>query len=184
MFFYLSRSKGIILFLLTYLWELTVMSNKDNEYKGSTFWQLIIAIPGSILAFTLIIALIAKAFGVVGAPAAPEPAAAVAKVEENIKPVAAVEVATADTGATTEKSGEEVVKAVCSMCHAAGLMAAPKIGDKDAWKPRIAQGYDTLVNHAIHGIRNMPAKGGNPALSDTEVAGAVKYMANASGASF
>lgn len=160
------------------------MSNKDNEYKGSTFWQLIIAIPGSILAFTLIIALIAKAFGVVGAPATPEPAAAVTKMEENIKPVAAVEVATADTGAITEKSGEEVVKAVCSMCHAAGLMAAPKIGDKDAWAPRIALGYDTLVAHAIQGIRNMPAKGGNPALTDKEVGEAVKHMANASGASF
>lgn len=160
------------------------MSNEDNEYKGSTFWQLIIAIPGSILAFTLIIALIAKAFGVVDAPAPAEPAAAVAKVEENIKPVAAVEVAAADSGATTEKSGEEVVKGVCAMCHAAGLMAAPKIGDKDAWAPRVAQGYDTLVEHAIKGIRNMPAKGGNPSLSDKEVAEAVKHMANASGASF
>ncbi len=160
------------------------MSNEDNEYKGSTFWQLIIAIPGSILAFTLIIALIAKAFGVVDTPAPAEPAAAVAKVEENIKPVAAVEVASADAGATAEKSGEEVVKAVCSMCHAAGLMAAPKIGDKDAWAPRVAQGYDTLVKHAIEGIRNMPAKGGNSALTDKEVAEAVKHMANASGASF
>lgn len=160
------------------------MSNKDNEYKGSTFWQLIIIIPGSILAFTLIIALIAKTFGVIGAPIVPEPAAAVAEVKGNIKPVAAVEVATADTGAHADKSGEDVVKGVCSMCHAAGLMNAPKIGDKDAWKPRIAQGYDTLVSHAINGIRSMPAKGGNPGLSDKEVGGAVKYMANASGATF
>ena len=70
------------------------------------------------------------------------------------------------------------------MCHAAGLMAAPKFGDNAQWEPRIAQGYDTLVSHAVKGIRNMPAKGGNPALSDAEVAGAVKYMANASGAKF
>ncbi len=160
------------------------MSNEDNEYKGSTFWQLILVIPGSILAFTLIIALIAKTFGVVGAPVVPEPVAAATKVEGNIKPVAVVELATADASAHAEKSGEEVVKAVCSMCHAAGLMNAPKIGDKDAWKPRIAQGYDTLVSHALSGIRNMPAKGGNPALSDKEVAGAVKFMANAGGATF
>jgi len=164
------------------------MSNKDNEYNGSTFWQLIVIIPGSILAFTLIIALIAKTFGVVGAPKVPEPAAAVAEVKENIEPVATVAVVTADatgaTGAHAEKSGEEVVKAVCAMCHATGLMNAPKIGDKDAWKPRIAQGHDMLVSHAINGIRSMPAKGGNPGLSDKEVAGAVKYMANASGATF
>ncbi len=160
------------------------MSNNDNEYKGSTFWQLIIAIPGSILAFTLIISLIAKTFGVAGAPEVAQPAAAVAKVEENIKPAATVEVASADSGPHADKSGEEVYKAVCSMCHAAGLMAAPKFGDKDAWKPRIAQGYETLIDHAIHGIRSMPAKGGNPALTDGEVANAVAHMANAGGAKF
>lgn len=160
------------------------MSNNDNEYKGSTFWQLIIAIPGSILAFTLIISLIAKTFGVAGAPEVAQPAAAVAKVEENIKPAATVEVASADAGPHADKSGEEVYKAVCSMCHAAGLMSAPKFGDKDAWKPRIAQGYETLIDHAIHGIRSMPAKGGNPALTDGEVANAVAHMANAAGAKF
>jgi cytochrome c5 len=70
------------------------------------------------------------------------------------------------------------------MCHTSGLMEAPKLGDKNAWKPRIAQGYDTLVNNANKGIRMMPAKGGNSALSDAEVAGAVKYMANEAGAGF
>ena len=161
------------------------MSNKDNEYKGSTLWQLILVIPGTILAFTLVIALIAKTSGSMGKLDASEPAAVVAKaVEENIKPVAAVEVAAADAGPHVGKSGEEVYKAVCSMCHAAGLMAAPKFGDKDAWKPRIAQGYETLVSHALNGIRNMPAKGGNPALIDGEIYNAVAYMANAGGAKF
>jgi cytochrome c5 len=63
-------------------------------------------------------------------------------------------------------------------------MNAPKIGDKGQWAPRIAQGYDLLINHAINGIRAMPAKGGNPALSDGEIANAVANMANASGANF
>ena len=160
------------------------MSDKDNEYKGSSFWQLIIAIPGTILAFTLLIALIAKGFGVLGTSNVEAPAAAVAKVEENIKPVAAVEVALADAGPATEKTGEQVYNSVCMMCHSAGLMAAPKFGDKAQWAPRIAQGYETLVSHAVNGIRSMPAKGGNPALTDGEVANAVAYMANASGASF
>ena len=160
------------------------MSSKDKEYKGSTFWQLILVIPGSILAFTLIIALIAKSFGVIGAPDVAEPAAAVAQLEANIKPVAVVELAVADAGPHADKSGAEVVQAVCAMCHSAGLMNAPKIGDKDAWKPRIAQGYDTLISHAINGIRSMPAKGGNPALTDGEIANAVAEMANAAGANF
>jgi cytochrome c5 len=159
------------------------MSNKDNEYKGSTFWQLILVIPGTILAFTLLISLIAKMAGG-AAPEAAAPAAAVAAIEENIKPVAAVEVAAADAGPHVDKSGEEVVTAVCGMCHGTGLMNSPKIGDKDAWKPRIAQGYDTLVKNAINGIRAMPAKGGNPALTDGEIANAVAHMANLGGADF
>ena len=67
-------------------------------------------------------------------------------------------------------------QSVCAMCHGAGLLNAPKPGDKAAWKPRIAQGVATLHEHAIKGIRTMPAKGGNPALSDAEVSAAVDYM--------
>jgi cytochrome c5 len=160
------------------------MSNKDNEYKGSTIKQLIIVIPGVILAFTLLISLIAKTSSVVGTPPVEVPQAMVAQVESNIKPVASVEVATADAGPHVDKSGEEVVKAVCGMCHTAGLMNAPKIGDKGLWAPRIAQGYDTLISHAINGIRSMPARGGNAALTDGEIANAVANMANASGANF
>jgi len=160
------------------------MSDIDNKYKGSSFWQLTVAISGSILAFTLLIALIAEGFGVLGAPNVEEPAAAIAKVEENIKPVGLVEVAATDAGPATEKTGEQVYNLACMMCHAAGLMAAPKFGDKEQWAPRLVQGYDTLVTHAVKGIRNMPAKGGNPALTDGEVANAVAYMANASGANF
>jgi len=63
------------------------------------------------------------------------------------------------------------------MCHAAGLMAAPKTGDKAAWKPRLAQGKATLYQHAIGGIRAMPAKGGNASLPDAEVKAAVDYLA-------
>ena len=160
------------------------MSNNDKEYKGSTLKQLILVIPGAILAFTLLISLIAKTSNVVTAPEAEVPQAAVAQIEENIKPVATVELAAADAGPHVDKSGEEVVTAVCGMCHTAGLMNAPKIGDKGQWAPRIAQGYDTLVNNALNGIRSMPARGGNPALTDGEIANAVAHMANASGANF
>lgn len=107
-----------------------------------------------------------------------------AAVAERIKPVAQVEVAKAGAGAAGGKSGEEVVTAVCSACHATGALNAPKIGDKSAWGPRIAQGYKTLIKHATEGIRMMPARGGNPDLSDDEVARAVAFMANKAGANF
>lgn len=168
------------------------MAKKEEGYSNSSFWQLIIAIPGSIIGFTLLISVLAYFFGSgqtatepAAAPAAAAPAAEVAptKADENIKPVAEVQVADA-SGAKVEKTGEEVVTAVCSMCHAAGLMESPKLGDKGQWAPRIAQGYETLVKHAIEGIRNMPARGGNPDLSDAEIASAVAHMANGAGASF
>ncbi len=162
------------------------MSKHDEGYSSSSFWQLIIAIPGTILAFTLVISLLAYFFGKPAETPATEVAATaeVAKVDEAIKPVAEVEVAAASTGPHINKSGEEVTKAVCSMCHAAGLMQAPTIGNKEQWAPRIALGYETLVKHAIEGVRNMPARGGNAELTDIEVANAVVHMANASGAKF
>ncbi|MCL4152278.1 UNVERIFIED_CONTAM: hypothetical protein GTU68_002519 [Idotea baltica] len=81
-------------------------------------------------------------------------------------------------------SGEEVFNQACAACHTAGMMNAPKVGDQADWKARIAQGYKALVNNAINGVRAMPARGGNPDLTDLEVARGVTYMANQSGASF
>ena len=159
------------------------MSNVEHE-KGYSFGQIVLASVVGVVGMALFILIWAKIFGVTETIDVVEPTAALSKVEENIKPVAMVEVATAGAAGATEKSGEEVVKAVCAMCHAAGLMNSPKIGDKAQWQPRIAQGYETLVKHAIEGIRSMPARGGNPSLTDNEVASAVAHMANASGANF
>lgn len=72
--------------------------------------------------------------------------------------------------------GKVVFEKACNACHGAGLLNSPKAGDKAAWGPRIAQGKATLYEHAIKGIRTMPAKGGNAALSDGDVKAAVDYM--------
>jgi len=99
-----------------------------------------------------------------------------------IKPVA--QLAALDASAPkVEKSAQEVYDAVCAACHAAGALGAPKFENKGDWSGRLGQGYDTLVKHAIEGIRQMPPRGGGD-LSDTEVARAVAYMANSAGASF
>ncbi|MFC0136100.1 cytochrome c5 family protein [Massilia eurypsychrophila] len=82
------------------------------------------------------------------------------------------------------QSAESVYTAICAACHTSGAAGAPKLGDAAGWAPRIAQGYDTLLKHAIEGIRGMPAKGGNPDLDDVEVARAVVYLANQSGGKF
>lgn len=160
------------------------MSDLNSDEKAYSFGQIVLAIVAGIIGISLVILLVAKLFGVTDTIEGSEPTGAAEQVEKNIKPIAEVELAAAGAASGAEKSGEEVVKSVCAMCHAAGLMNSPKIGDKAQWQPRIAQGYETLVKHAIEGIRSMPARGGNPALTDNEVASAVVHMANASGASF
>ena len=77
--------------------------------------------------------------------------------------------------------GYTVYSRFCVICHKAGMNGAPKYGDKMAWKPRIAQGKETMYNAAIHGLRAMPAKGGIAGLYDQEVKDAVDYMVNGSG---
>ena len=78
-------------------------------------------------------------------------------------------------------TGPQVYNAVCIACHAApGVGGAPALGDGDAWAARIAQGMDTLIDHALRGFSGstgvMPMKGGRVDLSDEEIIGAVEYM--------
>ena len=90
---------------------------------------------------------------------------------------AIIESAAAQSGGT---DGNTVYNTTCVACHGAGIAGAPKTGDADVWVTRIAQGMTVLVEHAINGFQGetgvMIAKGGNTALSDDEVAAAVKYM--------
>src|SRR5581483_5221981 len=71
--------------------------------------------------------------------------------------------------------GKATYEQVCQACHAAGLAGAPKIGDAAAWTPRIGKGVQTLYDHAIHGFNLMPAKGGNPNLTDEQVKATVDF---------
>ena len=80
-----------------------------------------------------------------------------------------------------ERGGKEVVDRVCAACHAQGVNGAPRIGDEKAWAARASQGLTTLTAHALTGIRDMPAHGGNMALSDIEIERAITHMVNQSG---
>ena len=81
------------------------------------------------------------------------------------------------------KSGEEVYKAQCTACHAAGLAGAPKTGDAGAWAARIKTGYDALLSSALKGKGAMGAQGGGD-YNDVEIGRAVVYLTNAAGAKF
>jgi len=107
----------------------------------------------------------------------------VAKAADNLKPIGVS--STSDTpvaaASTAARSGKEVYAAVCQACHATGVAGSPKFGDKKAWEPRVATGLDALINSATNGKGAMPARGGNPAVTDDELKATIIYMTKEAG---
>jgi len=101
--------------------------------------------------------------------------------QKRIAPVAKLDLVDA-SGPKVFKTGEQVYKAVCAGCHDAGAAGAPKFADAAAWSAPIATGLQSMIASVVKGKGAMPAKGGNPALDDFEIARAVVYMANSAGA--
>jgi len=145
--------------------------------------QLIVVVLASFLVPIFGIVLLVQL--VTSTPGADPNAMTPESVAARIQPVGRLELGAAGGGgAAGGRSGEEIVKSACAACHQAGIANAPKIGDKAAWAPRIKEGFDQLVKDAIKGKGAMPPKGGNPSLTDEEVARAVAFMANQAGAKF
>ena len=99
---------------------------------------------------------------------------AIAQVE---RPAAADDEALAEAD---EVDGQQVYNQACTSCHGQGVAGAPATGDQGAWSARLDKGYETLLEHSIDGFQGdagfMPARGGNPNLSDDQVAAALDYM--------
>lgn len=161
------------------------MADSHAKMTQTTPQQFIIAVVAGLLAPLLAIVLIIMLVLSIQEEHKPDASSEAAQKATlaRIKPVAHL-VALDPNAPRVEKSGQEVYDAVCTSCHASGALGAPKFDSKADWGGRIAQGYNTLIKHAIEGIRQMPARGGDSDLSDIEVARAVAYMANSAGAKF
>lgn len=160
------------------------MSQQDDVF-AKTFKGVLIF----LVALTVVI-IIAANF-IAGDTRSPDPALA----EKNIAPVGKVKVAdekvvapsdtpAPEAAAAAPADGQQVYQTACFACHGTGAAGAPKIGDTNAWGGRIAQGMDTLTQHAIGGYQGskgyMPPKGGRADLADAAVAAAVEYMVSQS----
>lgn len=160
-----------------------------------TFVRTFLAVLGALVAFTFVIIFIARMINSAASPDELLPAQR-ARIEQRTEPVFEVvtdpaqvqRVAQAPASggggetAAEPKSGKEVYNSVCTACHQAGVAGAPKVTDTAAWQQRLdSAGKESLYSNAINGLNAMPAKGGNPTLSDEEVKKAVDYMLEQAG---
>lgn len=152
----------------------------DQQFVGTTLGVL-----GALVALTILIIIIANVVGG-GDEAIRE--AEIPRIEDRVQPLAMVatdesQLASADEESqAVELSAAEVYEQYCSACHASGTLGAPVIDDEEDWGQRLEdKGMETLVSHAINGFNQMPARGGNPDLSDEEIEKTVSYMLEESG---
>jgi len=79
-----------------------------------------------------------------------------------------------DAGATTYQR-------YCFSCHQAGVAGAPRIGDVEAWAPRIAKGPEALLTSTIQGVApGMPPRGLCLQCTDEDLAAAIRHMTDSS----
>ncbi len=106
------------------------------------------------------------------------PATRDALIQLNTAPIGQVDVAGASAAPAkaAAMSGADRYKASCAACHDTGAAGAPQLTAKAAWSSRVAEGEDTLVQHAIHGYNAMPARGMCATCSDEEIRATVEYM--------
>lgn len=81
------------------------------------------------------------------------------------------------SGSASAQSGKAFYEQICSLCHDDG----GGLGDRQAWKPRLAKGRQQLYRAAIRGMpgepRIMPGKPDYEGVySDRQIRVAVDYM--------
>ncbi len=169
----------------------------------ATFLRHFSMIIAGLMVFTVFLILFANYIyaGFTAAESADGPSerqvAQMAKVDERLTPIGGVYAG--ETGRAAMLAAAEAARAaaaskvayggtldgsviygnLCGACHNAGVGGAPKM-EMAAWNARIAQGMDVMVRHAIEGFQGdggiMPARGGNPSLTDEQITVTVQYM--------
>lgn len=157
---------------------------KDDSAHDKEFFRtfgMVLAALGGIFAFCIFAASLIV-------PKTGESEAEKARLEARIKPVASVitdasQLVKVSAVKREPLTADEVYAQACAACHNAGVLNAPKTGDKADWARRAAAigGLDGLTASAIKGKNQMPARGGNPDLSDDEIKASVKLMLDKSG---
>ena len=148
------------------------------SHTDSSLLKTMVMIIGALVVFMILIIIAANWLSKSSTNVHDDPMVQEA-IEKRIAPVGQVNtgaVAPAAAAAAGPVDGKAIYEQTCFACHGTGAAGAPKFGDKGAWSPRIAQGMDTLLNHAMNGFKAMPPRGGRADLDDDSVKAAVEYM--------
>ncbi len=140
-----------------------------------------VALVSALALLATVLFLVAALIGIISRVPADDGSRKQVAVIERIKPVARVATAVPKPAGEVKLTGQEVYNKVCVACHAAGVLGAPKVGSRELWEPRLAQGLTVLVNNSVTGIRAMPAKGGDPSLTEANLKEAITYMLDQTG---
>jgi len=161
-----------------------------SKEQDQLFFRNFSLIVGLLAVMMIIFIVVARIVGIDEAADAERRTLAVAEITAPMGEVSvagdvgeAPEIATEVTagGEGAGGKGKDVYDGLCISCHGSGIPGIPQFGDKAAWEPRIAQGNDTLYQHAIQGYTGnsgmmMPPRGGGVDLGDDDVKAAVDYI--------
>jgi cytochrome c5 len=154
-------------------------AHEVHEGPIKTPKQLVLTVVASFVVPIIVIILMANYVASGSKPAAGSDGMGEEATARRLQPIGSVEIRDASAPAVL-RTGEQVYQAACGACHGSGAAGAPKFGDAAAWAPRIATGYEALLNSALKGKGAMGAQGGGE-YSDFEIGRAVVYMTNQAG---
>jgi cytochrome c5 len=157
-------------------------AQEAHEGPIKTPKQLVWTVVASFVVPVIIIIMLTNYVASSSRPAAGSDGLGAEATARRIQRVGSIELRDA-SGPAVLRTGEQVFQAQCSACHTSGAAGAPKVGDAAAWGPRVATGYDALLNSALKGKGAMAAQGGGE-FSDLEIGRAVVYLANQGGGKF
>lgn len=153
-----------------------------SEHRTSEFGTAMSVLIAIAILITVVYALTAGRFAAMNSgPGTPEEIAArlapIGKVNlAGATPAPTAPAPAATAAATDEGPGVAVYEKACIACHGTGIAGAPKLGDKAAWEPRIAQGLDGLLATAINGKGAMPPRGTCATCSDDDLKATIEFM--------
>jgi cytochrome c5 len=79
--------------------------------------------------------------------------------------------------AVKKEIGKEVYEQYCTVCHAQGLVGAPRFRNKQDWNSRLAnRTLNDLLASSIKGLNAMPEKGTCLKCTEDELEAALTYM--------